>query len=348
MKLSISIILIVLTISSTVVSWHETGHMVTAAIAEQILLKEAPEVLTKANELLSLFKEWTGEADQPFIEAATWPDKIKEDNNKMMEDWHFISQYHSVDGTPVDDLLPHGPLTPNNVTQQITGAVRSLQWDASNDSKSPFYGHQDARFMKSFSLRNLIHFVGDVHQPLHSSEGVSAKHKKGDRGGNSVKINMKGDFAGTNLHFFWDHLFYNFSRDGKDAGELTSPLTDANKTFPQKYAKSIMKAFPRSKYPKDLWWKTDPMMWAAESLDIATKFVYKGITEKKPFTAAYVTKARKICLERLALGGYRLAEAMKWAFKDAVKKDKEYKENLEKMTFKSKSFYINKVKKAMK
>ena len=173
MKVSISILLIVLTISSAVVSWHETGHMLTAAVAEEILKAEAPEVLAKATELLSLFKEWAGEEDQPFVECATWQDKIKGDQNKMMEDWHFLSQFHSVDGTPVDHLLPHGPLRPNNVTQQITGDIKSLRWDASKDPSSPYYGHQDARYMKSFALRSLIHFVGDVHQPLHASEGVS-------------------------------------------------------------------------------------------------------------------------------------------------------------------------------
>jgi len=219
MKLAISIVLIVLSISSSVISWHETGHMVTAAIAQKILEDEAPEVLSKANELLDLFKEWCGENEQPFVEAATWPDKIKTDKNFMMEDWHFISQYHSVDGTSIDELLPQGPLRPNNVTQQILEAVHSLQWDASHDSTNRFYGHQDARMMKSFSLRNLIHFVGDVHQPLHASEGVWANHKQGDRGGNDVKVSMEGDYEGSNLHFYWDHLFYEFSKDGKDNGE---------------------------------------------------------------------------------------------------------------------------------
>ena len=68
-------------------------------------------------------------------------------------------------------------------------------------------------------LRNLIHFVGDIHQPLHASEGVSRNHRQGDMGGNLVKIRMDGDFEGKNLHFYWDHLFYEFSRDGQDQGE---------------------------------------------------------------------------------------------------------------------------------
>ena len=158
--------------------------MTTAAIAQEILKEEAPEVLEKSIELLNLLKGFCGESNQPFVEAAVWPDKLFQDQNLMMFDWHFISNYHSIDGTPIDDLLPHGSLRPNNVTQQIINAIDSLRWDASNDSKSDRYGHQDPKFMKSISLRNLLHFSGDVHQPLHSSEGVSAKNKVGDQGGN--------------------------------------------------------------------------------------------------------------------------------------------------------------------
>ena len=50
-----------------------------------------------------------------------------------------------------------------------------------------------------FALKFLLHFVGDLHQPLHSSD-----HH--DRGGNSVKV-IVDDFphnARDELHGFWD------------------------------------------------------------------------------------------------------------------------------------------------
>jgi len=45
------------------------------------------------------------------------------------------------------------------------------------------------------ALRFLIHFVGDLHQPLHSSDDH-------DRGGNSVQVRFLGHT--TNLHSLWD------------------------------------------------------------------------------------------------------------------------------------------------
>ena len=46
------------------------------------------------------------------------------------------------------------------------------------------------------ALKFLVHFVGDVHQPLHAGYGV-------DRGGNDIKVWFYGD--NTNLHSLWDY-----------------------------------------------------------------------------------------------------------------------------------------------
>lgn len=43
-------------------------------------------------------------------------------------------------------------------------------------------------FRRAFWLRYLIHFVGDIHQPLHTAQSCSAKHPQGDGGGNLFKV----------------------------------------------------------------------------------------------------------------------------------------------------------------
>lgn len=45
------------------------------------------------------------------------------------------------------------------------------------------------------ALKFLVHFIGDVHQPLHASDN-------GDRGGNNIHEEFKG--RKTNLHAVWD------------------------------------------------------------------------------------------------------------------------------------------------
>lgn len=84
--------------------------------------------------------------------------------------------------------------------------------------------------MKSLSLRNLIHFVGDIHQPLHAAEGYSKLTPDGDQGGNLFNITYKNHPQANNLHFAWDHMFYQWDV------ELTSPLTPENENLPEKYA----------------------------------------------------------------------------------------------------------------
>jgi hypothetical protein len=49
------------------------------------------------------------------------------------------------------------------------------------------------------ALKFVLHFVGDVHQPLHSSDDH-------DRGGNDKRISASG-FSAGNLHHFWDTEF---------------------------------------------------------------------------------------------------------------------------------------------
>ncbi len=54
------------------------------------------------------------------------------------------------------------------------------------------------------ALRLLIHYLGDVHQPLHTVARVNYNYPEGDHGGNSVKL---PEINGTdNLHSVWDSM----------------------------------------------------------------------------------------------------------------------------------------------
>ena len=58
-------------------------------------------------------------------------------------------------------------------------------------------------------MRFIIHYVGDMHQPLHSTTRVDHKYPKGDFGGNLVYL---PDREGAhNLHAVWDSVGYEFT-----------------------------------------------------------------------------------------------------------------------------------------
>ena len=64
---------------------------------------------------------------------------------------------------------------------------------------------------KSLALRLLIHYMGDVHQPLHCSDRYSAKNPKGDKGGNTFML--KYHYGANELHAVWDNVIYNYHKN---------------------------------------------------------------------------------------------------------------------------------------
>ncbi len=79
---------------------------------------------------------------------------------------------------------------------------------AANQSKS-----DDSNVQKSYALRFIIHYIGDIHQPLHMVEKVNKENPKGDSGGNSFDIAKKGEVS--NLHSLWDSAIYLMPKNDK-------------------------------------------------------------------------------------------------------------------------------------
>lgn len=59
---------------------------------------------------------------------------------------------------------------------------------------------------KSLALRLLIHFMGDIHQPLHCSDRYTTENPKGDKGGNDFAL--KNHYSANELHAVWDNVIY--------------------------------------------------------------------------------------------------------------------------------------------
>ena len=58
----------------------------------------------------------------------------------------------------------------------------------------------------STAMRLLMHYTGDIHQPLHATARVNADYPAGDRGGNSFPLpSIDG---AKNLHSVWDSVVY--------------------------------------------------------------------------------------------------------------------------------------------
>lgn len=152
---------------------------------------------------------------------------------------------------------------------------------------------------ESTAMRFLIHYVGDIHQPLHASTRLDKEYPKGDRGGNDFPIPSMHSLK--ELHAVWDSVIFEFNY------YPNLPFSDSDWDEYTKYAQDLM-----TKYKTDLGDVTsfNPDKWADESFEITMDFVYKGIKENEELPENYQTSAREIAEKRLVQAGHRLASTL--------------------------------------
>lgn len=71
----------------------------------------------------------------------------------------------------------------------------------------------DEQYGQSYALRLLIHYLGDIHQPLHCLSRVDKDYPVGDKGGNDFKL--PNHYSADNLHSVWDAVVYEFHKNDK-------------------------------------------------------------------------------------------------------------------------------------
>lgn len=159
---------------SAVDAWGPQGHIAVASIAQSELSATTFDAVSKLI------------PDGDLASVANWADTIR-----GSPQWHWTEPLHFID-TPDwacnyipsrDCFNPQGQsgycvdgAIQNNTMLLQDRSSYSLEFNAEN-------------------LKFLVHFVGDIHQPLHC--GFTS-----DRGGNSIKVHFKSH--STNLHSLWD------------------------------------------------------------------------------------------------------------------------------------------------
>jgi hypothetical protein len=116
-------------------------------------------------------------------------------------------------------------------------------------------------------MRLLIHYVGDQHQPLHSTTRLDKEFPKGDRGGNDFKL--PSHYGLKELHAVWDRVVYELKKNPH------LPFDAAGFTTFDAEVDQLLEEHPISSLPDitDL----NPMTWEDESFEIASTFVYIGL-----------------------------------------------------------------------
>lgn len=149
---------------------------------------------------------------------------------------------------------------------------------------------------RAIDLAWVLHLVGDIHQPLHTSVRVTPEEPKGDKGGNDLKLN--GD---NNLHAYWDHLVdqtYPKERgEGEDAyvGRIAA-IIEKRQPYKKLKARIDLGNFEG---------------WAKAGFITSKKTVYpKSLQRNQAPSQSYQKKAYKAAEPAIALAGYRLAKML--------------------------------------
>ncbi len=201
---------------------------------------------------------------QTLADVSSWADDIRS-SNPGTSSLHFIDL---PTGLSFDEFKKQVETQPgNNAYKAILGAVKELR-----DSNITYRNRANA-------LRFLVHFVGDIHQPMHVS-------RPEDRGGNSIAVSYKGYPA--NLHSVWDYSL--LADDGDNYHKLAGEYDQATPAQIKK-------------------WQGDPVIiWAWESYQISS-ILYReveapnGAVMGKEYYESHIPVVR----QRIDKAGIRLA-----------------------------------------
>lgn len=252
---------------SPALAWGPEGHRIVAYIAASEL---TPKARAGVAALLG------GDAAAEMARVSTWADEIRRDRPDTAP-WHYVnipigsSGYNAARDCPQADC----------VVGQIERDIR-IVGDPSI-----------AKSVRAEALKFLIHFVGDVHQPLHAANNH-------DRGGNAVHVILDGER--TNLHAVWDH-----------------DVIEALGTDPEVVARRMERDITLTERRR--WAASSPAAWANGAFKIASQQIYERLRgsgwARRPIIlpANYTIAESPVAARQLEKAGVRLAWVLNQVFR---------------------------------
>ena len=234
-------------------AWGSEGHRIIADIAWQHL-NEAT---------LQNLRQFLGGND--LASVSTWADDVR-NGRPDTGPWHYVDIPPTSAGYQPQDC--HND---NCVVARITLFAHILG------------DPQASHAARSEALKFLIHFVGDLSQPMHAIADA--------RGGNDIPVSMFGSTQcgqyPCNLHSVWDTglIEHTGLREHQYARLLEVEI-----------AADHLQAGP-----------TDPVAWANASLQLARQ---AWVQPQAEIDEAYYQRERPVVNQQLALAGLRLAQVL--------------------------------------
>ncbi|NDU85796.1 MAG: S1/P1 Nuclease [Ferrovum sp.] len=271
-------------------AWGDEGHEIVAAIAMKFM---EPEQRQRLIQLLSQDDD-TLTAHDP-VSVATWADRYRDSAQEgphvhyhQTHAWHFVDLER--DHPNLDRACADHPPLPQG-TPASAGPARDCVVDKIEQFNAELQHYKTAGFPSKnraeaiLAVKYLIHFIGDLHQPMHAIDDH-------DRGGNELKVKWPPVHAGS-LHHYWDTVFV--ERLGTDVTLVASTL--AARITPENL---------------QAWQQGSARDWARESFDTARSVAYDPLPTPNEaghylLSDTYVDQATEVVAVQLEEAGVRLA-----------------------------------------
>lgn len=250
---SVAVMLVILMIPVLSQAWGREGHAVIADVAQHYLDKTASE---KVHQLLAVMHA------NSMAEVASFADEYRH-SHPGTGPWHYV------------DI----PLQANNYVPSRDCPNKNCVIDIIYHFKHILNNKTLDDSTRAYALAFLIHFVGDLHQPLHASNN-------NDKGGNEVEVSFLGH--STNLHRVWDTNI--IEHEDSSATNLADKLLGRHKHA------SIRKIE-----------KGTIVEWALQAHKEAQKVAYGMLPKNKKLGKAYIKSAQPVVNKQLYRAGVRLA-----------------------------------------
>jgi hypothetical protein len=239
--------------STPVFAWGAEGHEIVALIAAREL---SPSARAQVAHLLG--------STAMMVHESNWADEIR-DQRPQTGPWHYVDIPLRAPGYDARRDCPDRDC----VVAQIENDQRILANRKLGDG------------VRAEALRFLIHFIADVHQPLHAQDND-------DRGGNQVRVVMGRERA--NLHRIWDADVVEVQ--GVDAAAAADSIE-----------RSVSPA------QRKAWAGGTPAGWANEAHAIARDYIYPPLQGRRELRLPrdYAWRQAATARIQLAKAGMRLA-----------------------------------------
>jgi hypothetical protein len=243
-------------------AWGSEGHRIVAEIADQYL---EPDTARQVHALLDVENATT------LADVANWADQIRPQQRETAP-WHFVDIPISAAGYEAARDCAGGDCVVAKI-DQFTGELQNRALPQGQRLEA---------------LKFVVHFVGDLHQPLHASNNS-------DRGGNEIRVTF--EHHRTNLHAVWD-------------SGILAPAVQGDE---RAYALDLVRDITPEKITS--WQAGSTVDWANQSHAVAATAIYGRLPHGAgTLPGSYEDAALPIVNEQLERAGVRLAFVLNRAF----------------------------------